>query len=58
MNPSCVTCRYADPAITDDNQPIVRCRRLPPQVFSHGGDVCQCWPQVDETDWCGEWSTR
>ena len=45
----CVTCRYSH-AING----AIQCRRYAPQPRDL--DAWD-WPNVDETDWCGEWTT-
>lgn len=51
----CNTCRFSYPLISDnpDQGPIMKCRRFPPQIFVHDGDVTQGYP--DAHDGCGEW---
>lgn len=54
---SCADCQHSEPTITDDNEDVVlTCRRYPPQVFMMGEQTACAWPQVDDSDCCGEWS--
>lgn len=34
-----------------------QCRRYPPVVFGYAKNA-QKWPDVEDNDWCGEWSQR
>lgn len=55
--PSCTSCVFADPQIGDEGEPFLNCRRFPPSFFAFDpgdGEAVQAWPQVSETDWCGE----
>ena len=55
---SCETCKYfgtkeftfSEPS--DDYKTEV-CRRRPPIFSLYGG-----WPEVEKTDWCGEYESR
>ena len=52
---TCSSCRYYRPEL--ELAPIAdegRCHRNPPQIGPRGGE----WPEVDATDWCGEWCGR
>jgi hypothetical protein len=55
---SCADCRYSQIDHDDDGSfedgPLLRCHRFPPQLLALDGDVAQSWPNVTETDWCGE----
>jgi hypothetical protein len=59
---SCVTCRFASPVImpldhdgADAPNPVVECRRYPPQFVAVDGEPVIGWPQVNADDWCGEY---
>jgi hypothetical protein len=55
---SCADCRYSQIDHDDDGSfedgPLLRCHRFPPQTFGLDGSAAQTWPNVTETDWCGE----
>lgn len=68
--PNCGNCRYSSPEIVDFNAagdeeptPILLCHRYPPTmiatgIIGHEGrttDAAMAFPQVQSTDWCGEW---
>jgi hypothetical protein len=54
---SCATCEFTEVTTTDDtNEPVLQCRRRPPQLMAIGEVVQQSWPQMDAQDWCGEWT--
>ena len=52
---TCGTCRFASPGIADDGDPLMQCRRNPPQVFPLDGEPAQTWPTMAADDWCGDW---
>jgi hypothetical protein len=56
---SCPSCCYSQVDHEDDNGfddgPLLRCHRFPPTVIALGGELVQTWPNVKETDWCGEY---
>lgn len=55
-DPSCTTCRFAEPiAGGDDGEPRTECRRFPPQVFALDGEAAQTWPNTYPDGWCGEY---
>lgn len=69
MTPRCGTCRFAEPVVVDaspgrnDAGPTLQCRRYPPQLIVTESpitevfeDVSQCWPQMADDAWCGEWA--
>ena len=52
---TCNSCRYYRPEL--ELAPIAdegRCHRHPPQIGPRGGE----WPEVDASDWCGEWQPQ
>lgn len=49
----CGNCRYSEPAMAGDD-PVLECRRYPPQIFPVDDDVRWSWPHMASTDWCGE----
>jgi len=52
---TCSSCRYYRPEL--ELAPIAdegRCHRHPPQIGLRGGQ----WPEVDASEWCGEWCSR
>lgn len=52
---TCGTCRWANPAVLDDQALTLQCHRYPPQIITGPDDeVTQCWPQMDHQDWCAE----
>lgn len=55
---SCTGCKYAEPAIGDDDVPRLDCHRYPPVVagWSPDGDVTEMYPMVGGDDWCGEFA--
>lgn len=55
---TCDGCMYAIPiigiALTGDAEPLMKCRRYPPQIYLDGdGDTCQGFPDADYR--CGEY---
>jgi hypothetical protein len=52
---TCSNCTYGEVAIGDDSVPRVDCHRYPPLLFVVDGDPQTAFPQVEGTDWCGEW---
>lgn len=50
---ACSLCKWSALRVTDDQGPVLDCRRNPPQVVVHG-DLLIVWPQVEFGDWCGE----
>jgi hypothetical protein len=67
--PECNNCKYFDPQV-DPESDQGYCRRYPPMpvvtrvltTTDTGGAqyepaVGTFWPQVNPTDWCGEWET-
>ena len=50
----CCGCRYYRPELDYAPQDGGQCHRHPPQIGPRGGQ----WPEVDATDWCGEWCSR
>ena len=55
--PNCTTCHHfyqaADASEYAKQQQVGQCRRFPPTFHGEDGD---CFPFVDGTAWCGEWS--
>lgn len=54
---TCYTCKYIN------SNPSNHCRRYPPQIYiySYGGDqidTMHCFPDVADSDWCGEWAAK
>jgi hypothetical protein len=47
---NCSNCRYSRTGWPGD----LYCHRSPPQIGPRG----EQWPQVDRSDWCGEWVAR
>lgn len=45
----CSNCRFFNPA-GEGLFELPVCRRYPP--------VNDCWPQVEDEDWCGEWQGK
>lgn len=54
----CTSCRFAEPAVGDDDQPRLDCHRYPPVVVGYNdeGTITEMYPCVNGTDWCGEWA--
>lgn len=53
---SCSTCLWATPRVAEDDEPVLDCRRYPPQaIIEPDGDIAVFWPQVESGDWCGEY---
>lgn len=51
---NCNRCFYAVPTISDNNQPMVKCKRFPPvQLVLSDGEVVQSFPDAHER--CGEY---
>lgn len=62
-NPSCGTCRHAEPAIVanlDGEGPdaVLLCRRYPPVMVADDDGFGPIWPLVAESIWCGEYTPR
>lgn len=54
---SCGNCQWAELIILPNEDLVHECRRWPPQLLikDHDeGEITQCWPQMDGTDWCAE----
>lgn len=52
----CDTCQYA---ANHSSMPAkLECRRFPPTVLSTPDEIFELWPEVDESDWCGEYVPR
>lgn len=63
MTPDCSTCRFAEPAVGDDELLRLDCHRYPPQVFEGAplngeGTALQARPTVGAGDWCGEYVAK
>lgn len=57
--PSCDRCIYVDMTILDDDEPCLICRRFPPRLFMENDELSQIrGPQVDASDWCGEFREK
>lgn len=64
--PSCSSCAHALPTEitrTDDDgaestERLFVCRRFPPSLIAHGGQVLQLWPEMRAEQWCSEWAER
>jgi len=55
MTRSCATCRYREYAVMEiDGQPVIECHRYPPLTVNDGEGLTRLFPQVNESDWCGE----
>lgn len=67
---TCAFCRFADPSVVDfdsrgeaNPSPVLLCHRYPPAMIGTGvidsergtTDAAMAFPQVQETDWCGEY---
>lgn len=52
MSERCITCRFYD--TSGEWRPV--CRRFPPTPNPDGNP--DWWPQVLESDWCGEYQPR
>lgn len=55
----CGTCRHSEPEVLineDETDVVLCCRRYPPHCFMVGEQPMTVWPQVEESDCCGEWS--
>ena len=50
---TCSSCRYYRPDM-EFAPDVGECHRTPPQMGPRGSQ----WPEVDATDWCGEWCGR
>jgi hypothetical protein len=48
---NCSNCRYCCSLAGPSD---LYCHRNPPQIGLRG----EQWPQVDRSDWCGEWVAR
>lgn len=53
INETCEGCVYAHVTIMENNEPVMRCRRYPPQLFVQDGEICQAFP--DAWRRCGEY---
>lgn len=50
---SCEGCIFAQPTLTYDDEPIMKCHRYPPQIYKNAeGELCQGYP--DASTGCGE----
>ncbi len=55
---SCRSCMFGEIEVRTKAGPVRVCRRYPPAIFhdeSEGGPKI-AFPNVDDGDWCGEWS--
>lgn len=52
--PMCDTCKFCAAAFTLSGEGG-QCRRYPPKVFDRPDQAMALWPEVDFTDWCGEY---
>lgn len=55
---SCLTCRWADYRIGDEDSTFIECRRLPPTPVQIDDEIMVVWPQVTAEDYCGEWEKK
>jgi len=53
----CRVCRWYEQLNPNDPNPFGLCHRYPPFVF-FGDDPEDyvAWPEVEQSDWCGEWA--
>jgi hypothetical protein len=63
MMKTCETCYYRRHFDVDESQTYFVCKRFPPQVYTQPEGEYKViafaiQPQIDETDWCGEWKER
>ena len=58
---NCGTCKYFEPGVKDPSVLVLpKCLRYPPQVYwDHDLGILRCeFPNVVESEWCGEWALK
>jgi hypothetical protein len=53
----CATCTYSVPLIYNSQIISHECRIRAPTMMFNGNEVESGWPEIQNTDHCGEWSS-
>jgi hypothetical protein len=55
---SCMTCRWSEPQVGEEDDIFLQCHRYPPTVAVVEGEPFLFFPQITADDFCAEWRAK